>query len=77
MKIIQIETEIDLTDLMGQVFRFADQKVVLDLILDSIEEDFTFPTECRKLTKQIDERVKDFLGEPEVDEEDEVEEEDE
>ncbi len=81
MNIIQIETAIDLTDLMDQVFRFADQKVLLDLMLNSIEEDSdtkihgTFPTECRKLTKQINERVEDFLGERWVEEEDEEEEE--
>jgi len=63
MKIIQIETEVDLTDLMGQVFRDIDYNVMLDLLLDAMEEDHScpiptvFPRECKKLIEQITKRV--------------------
>lgn len=57
MKIIQITTEVDLTDLMGQVFRDVDYSVMLDLLLDGIEAEHSFPRECNKLIEQITKRV--------------------
>ena len=77
MKIVQIETEVDLTDLMGQVFRNVTHGVMLDLLLDAMEEDLScpiatvFPRECKKLIEQIAKRVErhTYVAEDEEEEE--------
>ena len=53
---VSVETEVDVRDLMDQVFRVVDYNVVMDLILDSMEESTVpnvFPSNCYQLIKQI------------------------
>ena len=53
---VSVEADVDLRDLMDQVFRVADYNVVMDLILDSMEESTgpsVFPSNCYQLIKQI------------------------
>tara|TARA_R110000824_G_C14836322_1_gene638477 strand:- start:241 stop:486 length:246 start_codon:yes stop_codon:yes gene_type:complete len=61
-----VETEIDLVDLMDQVFHEVDRSVVLDLILDNLEETVShdgtwdaggFEGKCHQLIKQIEVRL--------------------
>ena len=52
---VSVETEVDVRDLMDQVFRVVDYNVVMDLILDSMEES-TVPSDCYQLIKQINAR---------------------
>jgi len=56
---VKVEAEMDVNDLMDQVFRVADYNVVMDLMLDSLEEGssvYTFPQNCGQLIKQIEVR---------------------
>ena len=56
---ISIETEVDVIDLMDQVFRVVDYNLVMDLILDSMEESAVpsvFPSNCYQLITQINAR---------------------
>ena len=53
---VSVETEVDVRDLMDQVFRVVDYNVVMNLILDSMEESTVpsvFPSNCYQLIKQI------------------------
>ena len=53
---VSVEAEVDVRDLMDQVFRVVDYNVVMDLILDSMEESTVpsvFPSNCYQLIKQI------------------------
>ena len=56
---VSVEAEVDVRDLMDQVFRVVDYNVVMDLILDSMEESTVpsvFPSNCYQLIKQINAR---------------------